>query len=213
MIFLRYESFNEYIRKYPVTSLFLLANIVMLIVTVFSGGLGNHFTLIRLGALYDFTIDNGREDWWRYVASMFLHFDVPHFLFNNFALFVFAPPVERILGHFKYFLFYMGSGIIGNLISEGLQVVSNDSDAYVSAGASGAIYGIYGAFLFLILFHRNLLDEASRKTVQTILIIGVVYSVASPFVGGPTVNISAHFGGLLGGFLIFGAFFQKTKLK
>ncbi|MFD2671132.1 rhomboid family intramembrane serine protease [Marinicrinis sediminis] len=214
MLFLRYESFGEYVKRYPITSLLLLANVLMFVLVMIDGGVGNGFTLVEYGALYDFLMENGRGDWWRYFAAMFLHFSFSHLLFNCFALFVFAPPLENILGKWAYLIFYLGSGLVGNLISELVHVMEgNDVEPYISAGASGAVYGVYGAFLFMTLFYRHLLDEASRKMVQTILIIGIIYSFVSPYIGGAHIGVFAHLGGLLGGFLIFGAFFRRERLQ
>jgi rhomboid protease GluP len=131
---------------------------------------------------------------WRYILSMFLHSGFDHFLFNCFAIFVFAPPLEHLLGRGRFTLLYFGAGLFGNLISMMIY-----SGSYIlSVGASGAIYGIYGAYLFLILFRRKALDPSSRKTVQIFVIMGVVYSFLAPY-----VNWAAHLGGLAGGFLIF----------
>lgn len=215
MIFLRYESFSEYIKRYPITSVMITLNLVMYVMMVLDGGSKDHFTMIKFGALYDLNGFNGygsgRGEWWRYFASIFLHFDLKHLLFNSFALFIFAPPIERLLGSMKYAVFFLGSGFLGNVLSEMIHAVNDDPmNIYVSAGASGAVYGVYGAFLYLILFHRHVIDEPSRKTIQTILIVGMIYSIISPYIGGGNIGIFAHLGGLIGGFLLFALFFRKN---
>jgi membrane associated rhomboid family serine protease len=130
---------------------------------------------------------------WRYFTSTFLHIGFEHLLFNCFALYKFAPPLERMLGAVKYAIFYMGSGYIGSLASD----VFHTSN-YVSAGASGAVYGIYAAYLFLALFRKHVLDEQSSKVITIIIIMGVVYSIIVPH-----VNLLAHLGGFLGGAILF----------
>jgi rhomboid protease GluP len=202
MIFLRYESFREYIRFYPVTTILLVLNIIMFILVSIDNSLTHAETLLKYGAMTndpDYT--EGYALYVRFMAAMFLHFDFKHLLFNSFALFVFAPPMEKLLGSAKYALFYLGSGMFGNVFSYLLH-----TDLYLGVGASGALYGIYAAFLFLILFRKNTLDSQSKKTVQIILVIGIVYTIAIP-----QVSLLGHLGGFLGGFLLFPLMSKQSK--
>lgn len=191
MIFLRYESFREYLRLYPITSTLLFINILVFIIMSFSGGSKNTQTLIEFGAMIHHPEHSGEI--WRYISSMFIHIGFDHLLFNSFALFLFSPPLERILGKLKFLIVYIGSGIAGNLLS--VLVITSVT---VSAGASGAIYGVFGAFVFISLYRKRLIDAQSRKTLYIILIIGVIHSLFNP-----AVNIYAHFGGFIGGILLF----------
>src|SRR5690606_30978598 len=151
-----YESFGQYIRWYKVTSIILLVNIIFFAESAIRG---EHSFLFQQGALAHWPPFNSEIQ--RYFMSMFLHFDFGHVLFNLFAIFVFAPPLEYLLGPWKYTAVYLGSGLIGNLTSMWLSDFNT-----VSVGASGAIYGLYGAYIYLIWFKRNILDEASRKTIM-----------------------------------------------
>ncbi|MFC4812288.1 rhomboid family intramembrane serine protease [Paenibacillus sp. GCM10023250] len=188
MIFLRYESFQGYLRMYPVTSAILLLNIL----AYAADHLLLDGRLLNWGLFYSSPGDNyfSLGEPWRYVTAVFLHLSLSHIFYNLFSILVFAPPLERMLGHWKYAAFYLLSGIIGNLVS----VIANPTTA--GAGASGAIYGVFGAYLFLALMKRSL-DANSRKTVYTILIFGVIYTLIVPNIG-----IWAHFGGLLAGFVL-----------
>jgi membrane associated rhomboid family serine protease len=76
----------------------------------------------------------------------------------------------------------------------------------ISVGASGAIYAIYGAFLYVALFQRTMMDEASRKTLYTLLVFGIIFSFAMS-----GINWMAHLGGLLGGFFIYGLLIRLWK--
>lgn len=192
MIFLRYESFKGYIRYYPVTSIILLTNTLLMVLMFLNGGSQNVDTLVRFGALVTH-YESYSSEIWRYFTAIFLHIGLNHWLFNSFAIFVFAPPLERIMGKLPYLLLYIASGLVGNVVSAWLQ-----TDVQVSAGASGAIYGIYGAFLFIGFFRKHLLDDQSHKTVLIILVIGVIYSVLIPH-----VDLLAHLGGFVGGFILF----------
>lgn len=192
MIFMRYESFSQYIRLYPATTLLLSANIVMFAIVAMNGGTTDIDTLLRFGAMVNFS-PGIETELWRWFTAMFLHGGFQHLLFNCFALFVFAPPLERFLGIGRYALLYVGSGLLGNMLS-----ALYGPDYTVSVGASGAVYGIYGAYVAIIAFRRARLDEASVKTVKIILLMGFVYSFLMA-----NINWLAHLGGVIGGFLIY----------
>lgn len=194
MIFLRHESWKNYIRYYPVTCLILLANLIMAGLVLLNGGF-TKTTLIKLGAQLNVGVYD--IEYWRYVTAIFLHGGFNHLLFNSFAILVFAPPLERLLGHVAYLVLYLCAGIVGNIMSDAY--FTSIHQPTISIGASGAVYGIYGAFLYIALFQRHMMDEASRRTLYSLLILGVVFSFAMA-----NVNWVAHFGGLLSGFFIYG---------
>ncbi|MDO3410901.1 rhomboid family intramembrane serine protease [Saccharibacillus sp. CPCC 101409] len=203
MIFVRYEKWNQYLKLYPVTLLIALANIVVFIFMASKGAYGRNGSgqeLLQYGALSNLTQypELGHVDGpWRYFSSIFLHGSFEHLLFNCFAILVFLPPLERLLGHVRYGLLYLASGIVANLISMG--AYNRLGEYFITVGASGAIYGGYGAFLYLALFQRQKMDQASRKTVYLLLATGLVLSFITP-----NINIWAHLGGLIGGFFLYG---------
>lgn len=212
MVFLRYESFREYIRLYPVTVIMLAINMIMFIVVTLSS-LPTNVALIKYGAIMNYkimdfeTISLVSPQLHTYVTSIFLHNGFQHLLFNSFSLFVFAPPLERMIGHMRYALLYVLSGIAGNVLSE--LVYSNMlQKPYLSVGASGAVYGIFGAFLYLILFRKDILDHNSRKTVMMILGLGAVYSFLVP-----KINLYAHLGGMLCGLGLLGVMIKYRSRR
>ncbi|WP_235782069.1 rhomboid family intramembrane serine protease [Paenibacillus senegalensis] len=190
---MRRESLKEYIRYYPITSLILIINIVLFIIMEVVGSTSDMATMINFGAM--FRLSGFSPEWWRYFASMFLHFGFMHLLMNCFALYVFAPPLERMIGSFRYLLFYLLSGFSGSLISYLLM-----SERTVSAGASGAVYGVFAAYLFLAIFRKDVLDAQSGQTIKTILIVGLIYSLL------PGVSFFGHLGGFIGGFALMAIF-------
>ncbi|MEC0128062.1 rhomboid family intramembrane serine protease [Paenibacillus pabuli] len=202
MIFIRYENWKSYLKFFPLTSIFLIANVVMFIVLSFNGGSTNSRTLLEFGALTNYELF--AEQWWRYITSMFLHAGFSHLLFNSFALIVFAPPMERLLGTLRYGVLYLGGGILGNILA--VAWYNSVGATTISVGASGAIYAIYGAFLYVALFQRTMMDEASRKTLYTLLVFGIIFSFAMS-----GINWMAHLGGLLGGFFIYGLLIRLWK--
>lgn len=197
MIFIRYENWKSYVRYYPVTCLLIVANLIMFILMSINGGSTNIRTLIDFGAIVD--VSPFKEELWRYVTAIFLHNGFSHLFFNSFALLVFAPPLERLLGWWRYALLYLGGGILANVLTIAISARSAVEVGTVSVGASGAIYAVYGAFLYIAVMQRAMMDESSRKTLYGLLMIGIIMSFATP-----NVNWVAHIGGLLSGFFIYG---------
>lgn len=202
MIFLRNESFRTYVRIYPITAFILAANLVVFILDT----LVFDQKLTIWGMFYQEPAGNlyGINEPWRYISSIVLHVDWEHLLFNCFSTLVFAPPLERILGHTHYLLFYIAAGIGGNALS----AIVNAGSVYVSVGASGAIYGIFGAFLYLALFPKHALGEAERKTIFAILIFGLIYSILMP-----NINIWAHIGGAITGFTLMSVYVRSSRKR
>lgn len=190
MIFLRYESFREYIRLYSVISTILAINIFLFLV---STNFQVKLRLFGFAALTDNPLFIGQ--WWRYVTSIFLHHGIGHLLFNGFSLFLFAPYLERLLGKVRFIILYLAGGIAGNILSVAL--ASKTWPYMVSVGASGAIYGLFGAYVFMTIYRKRYIDAHSSRMVTIILVIGVIYSLIVP-----NINLLAHLGGFVGGYLI-----------
>jgi rhomboid protease GluP len=186
-VFVRRESIKQYMRIYPVTFTIIVIHLLVMAAMEWYGSSKDSETLLRFGAM--FGIQDLHPAAWRYVASIFIHIGWEHLLFNSFALYVFAAPLERLLGSFRYLFFYLACGIFGNIVSAAFH-----SDPYIGAGASGAIYGVYAAYLYLSLFRKDMIDGETKQTVITILVIGFIYSIVVP-----NVDIYAHAGGFIGG--------------
>lgn len=201
-LFLRRESLKQYIRWYPVTASLIVLNVLLVIVMEIFGSSKNSITLLQFGAM--FNIHGFQPEWWRYVTAIFLHAGWKHLLFNCFALYVFAPPLERMLGHVRYLVYYILCGVSGNLVSYWLHVKE-----YVGIGASGAVYGIYAAYVFIALFRKDLLDYSSRKTIQIIVSVGFVHSL----VMFRRVDLWAHLGGFLGGLLLMALLVLSIRVR
>ncbi len=189
-MFARRESLGQYVRLYPVTTAIILIQLLVMAAMEWYGSSQDSETLLRFGAMYG--VPGIEPALWRYVTAIFVHIGFQHLLFNSFALYVFAAPLERMLGSWRYAAFYLASGIAGNVASAWFH-----SDPYIGAGASGAIYGIYAAYLYLSVFRRDLIDYQTKQTVWTIVIIGFVYSFVVQ-----NVDVYAHAGGFVGGLAV-----------
>ena len=138
-------------REVPVTSALLAINLVVFaVMLVFGAGLWHSANGVQLawGANFGPATQDGQ--WWRLFTAMFIHFGLIHLALNMFALWDIGRLVERLFGRTRYVLLYVGSGIIGNLLSLVLQ-----GNQAVSGGASGAIFSLYGALLVFLWRERK----------------------------------------------------------
>ncbi|WP_257306912.1 rhomboid family intramembrane serine protease [Geothrix campi] len=132
--------------------------------------------------------------WWRLLTSMFLHIGIIHLVFNMVVLFGIGCLVERLVGNAGFALVYLLAGLCGSLAS-----IAWDPDV-VSAGASGAIFGLYGVLLgFLLRDRQSIPKEVLKHTAKNALIFlgyNLVFGLAKA-----GIDVAAHLGGLLGGFI------------
>ncbi|HEX6594128.1 MAG TPA: rhomboid family intramembrane serine protease [Bacillota bacterium] len=191
-MFIRTErSLNEFIRFYPIVSSLIIVHLLLwLIINFLQTPIG--VQLYGWGVGSNFFIEQG--EYWRLVTPIFLHADLMHVLFNSFALVLFGPALERMLGKVKFIASYLGAGIIGNI---GTYFFGPSDIWYTHVGASGAIYGLFGMYLYMVIFRKDLIDPGSAQIVITLLIIGVVMTFARP-----NINTHAHLFGLVGGLFI-----------
>lgn len=154
------------------------------------GGSTNNEALIQVGSTYGERILQGEV--WRLFSAMFLHIGLPHLLFNTFALFNLGRDIESRYGHGRFILIYLASGYFGNLVSFMLR-----GPFEFSAGASGAIFGLLGAELGFLLFHRRQLGQFGREHQRQIVRVVVINLVIGLLV--IQINNAAHIGGLIAG--------------
>lgn len=172
------------------TSIILDLNILVFVVMVVSGVhiiSPNGLELLEWGANRRTETTNG--DWWRLVSSMFLHGGIMHLFLNVYGLVIAALFVEPIFGRVKYFILYFSSGICGSLAS--IYWYENT----ISVGASGAIFGLYGAILGLLL--TNAFPKDVKKPILMLIGPYVGISLLFGLTGG--IDNAAHIGGLISG--------------
>jgi rhomboid protease GluP len=150
-------------------------------------------SLIHLGSNFGpYTTDG---DWWRLLTSMFLHAGVFHLAFNMWALASFGPLVERLYGSVSYILIYLAAGLAGSLVSVTWQPAIN------SVGASGAIFGIFGALLAAQAHDSGSIPKNILRPLRNSSAIYIGLTLVSGL-SSTGVDNAAHFGGIAAGFLI-----------
>lgn len=144
--------------------------------------------LVFFGANYGPYVKNGEI--YRLVACTFLHAGIMHFGLNMYSLFIVGPRVEDFFGKWKFLLIYFFSGICGSLLSVGFD------GNIVSIGASGAIFGLFGALIYFGYNYRGYIGAMIRSQIVPI----VIYNLFLSFIF-PNIDVWGHIGGLIGGML------------
>ena len=137
----------------------------------------------------------GAHQWWRLITSCFVHFGIIHIGFNMYVLYQIGPFIEKVFGRARYLVIYFFAGLGGSLVSVWVHPTA------VGAGASGAIFGLYGAVFGFLLRNRRSLDPAVTKSIAQSAGIFVLYNVVYGSIT-RTTDLSAHFGGLITGFVV-----------
>lgn len=173
--------------KPRLTNIIIAINIFLFIMLELSGGSMNIENLIQSGAKYNPAIIDG--EWWRIISSMFLHIGVFHLLMNMIALYYLGTAVEKIYGSIRYIVIYFLAGIGGGLTSFAFNI-------HVAAGASGALFGLFGALLFFGIIYKRLFFQTMGKSIILILVINLIFGFMVP-----QIDMGAHVGGLIMGFI------------
>jgi rhomboid protease GluP len=131
-------------------------------------------------------------EWWRLFAAMFLHFNLLHIGFNMWALANLGQLMERLVGNVGFLLLYLVSGLLGSVVS-----VAWDPEV-MSAGASGAVFGVGGALLGFILLRRDSIPAPVLVPLRNSMFSFIGYNVVFGLMA-PGIDNAAHLGGLAGG--------------
>jgi rhomboid protease GluP len=194
------QPLNEILdRRVPevwITKLLIILNsLVFIAMLIYGAGLWHSPNGVQLtwGANFGPATQDGQ--WWRLASAMFLHFGALHLLLNMWALWDAGQLVERMYGHVRFTCIYLVSGLFGNLVSLVFQ-----GNSAVSGGASGAIFGIYGALLIYLWFNRL---EIHIRDFRWLFWGAITFSLATIVFGFivPGIDNSAHIGGFTAGIL------------
>ena len=177
----------------PCTVLLAAVNIIVFFVLTAQGMTEDGMFLLEHGAMYvPRVVEDG--EYYRLFTSMFLQFGFEHLMNNMVTLVLIGWNLEIEIGKVKFLLIYIVSGLGGNVLSAWYEFRA--ADYAVSAGASGAIFGIIGALLYVALRNRGRIGEISGRGIVFMIIISLYYGFSSG-----NVDNMAHIGGLITGFL------------
>ncbi|MDR0505713.1 MAG: rhomboid family intramembrane serine protease [Dysgonamonadaceae bacterium] len=189
---------------YFITPVLINLNVLVFIIMLFSGVdffSPSKQSLLDWGANFrPLTLDG---QWWRLFTACFLHIGIIHLLLNMYALLYIGVLLEPCLGKARFLTAYLLSGIVASSISLWWH------DLTISAGASGAIFGMYGVFLALLT--TNIIDKYVKKIFLTSIIIFVAYNILYGLKSNEGIDNAAHIGGLVSGLIIGYAFVPSLK--
>jgi rhomboid protease GluP len=188
VMFTRTESFREYLRLYPVVSIIVAIHIVLYLCTILPI-FPNMWFIETLSGVNLYIVEG---EFWRLITPTFMHSGFAHMLFNSFSLVIFGPALERMIGSGRFLFVYLLSGLIANAATLWLEPLT-----YTHVGSSGAIFGLFGYYLSIIMFRKTLISRQNSQIIITLLVISLIMTFLQP-----NINITAHLFGLLAGFLL-----------
>ena len=184
-------SEREFLRKCPVTLALVAANVVLFLICEILGGSEDTGVLVRMGAAVTQRILDG--EFWRLASCMFLHIGIAHLINNMIVLIALGEFVEPVVGHVKYLILYFIGGVAGSALTVLVDIWRNHLWT-VSAGASGAVFALIGAYVVMVL-RRKIQNQ--RLSLGR-LAFGVVLAILPGFYT-PGVGATAHLGGMIAG--------------
>lgn len=184
------ESFMKN-KNILLTYILILINIIVFaLMYIYGNGSEDINTLINFGANYTPLVKYGQ--YYRLLTSAFLHIGAIHLIFNMYALYIAGSQIEYVYGKIKYIIIYLFSAFMGSLFT-----IALSSENVVSAGASGAIFGLFGSLLYFGYNYRGYIGNAIISQLVPVIILNLVIGFSNPNIGN-----AAHIGGLIGGYII-----------
>ena len=184
------EHIKTFEKKWPIITYLIMAICIVVFISMYIFGNGSYDTgtLLNFGANLDVLTKNG--EYWRLVTCAFLHIGFFHIFFNMYALFIIGPQVESFFGKARFLFIYLVSAICGSMLS-----IAFNSNT-ISAGASGAIFGLLGCLLYFGYYYRIYLGNVIKSQILPIIILNLVLGFVLT-----GIDNFAHIGGLVGGIL------------
>lgn len=172
----------------------VIFNILIFFVLEWMGTPQSATFMYEHGAMYpDAVMVDG--EWYRLFTCMFMHFGIEHLGNNMLILFFLGDNLERAVGHVKYLLIYILSGLGGSVLS--MLFMIRSQEYAVSGGASGAIFGVVGALIYIVIRNKGRLEDLTTRQLVFMAILSLYHGFTAT-----GVDNFAHIGGLVCGFLL-----------
>ncbi len=191
----------------PVNTCILLLNVLAFILSYFIPVFGGTDKTLAKGALsWFYVLKEGQ--YYRILTSMFLHADLSH-LFNNMLVLLFVGyHLEHAVGKVKYLIIYIGGGILAGFASIGYNMWEEynrmTEGTTISIGASGAIFGVVGAMLLIVIVNRGRLEEISTRQMIVFVVLSLYSGIANT-----RIDQAAHVGGFVAGFVLAALIYRR----
>jgi membrane associated rhomboid family serine protease len=204
-VFIRNEPFKRFLKDYPMTTAILAANIVVFLFLYLLLKLPSTYALGD--RIFSFMVASNAAilggAWWQVLTAVFLHTTFEHILFNAFAILIFAPALEAMLGSWRFLCGYLCTGVAANVIA-----LFIEPSGFGHYGASGAVFGLWGIYLYLILFRGERMNREDRTILLVTLAVSLIYSFL-----GIGIDAKGHLTGLLTGLLIAPILFSRRTVR
>lgn len=187
------------------TILLIAINVIVFFALSFFGMTEDAEYMLEHGAMYVPYMLEG-EGYYRLFTSMFLHFGIDHLANNMVMLGAIGWNLEYEIGKIKFLIIYLGSGLVGNILSAFGDLMTGEYA--VSAGASGAVFGIIGALLYVVIRNKGQIGTISGRGLMFMVILSLYYGFTSS-----GVDNLAHIGGLIAGFVLGVLLYWKRNRK
>ena len=174
----------------------IVINVAVFLILSAMGDTEDAVFMMNHGGMYEPLIVQEHE-YYRLFTSMFLHFGMSHLLNNMVLLGALGWNLELETGKIKFLIIYLVSGLGGNLLSLYYDQSLPLGERAVSAGASGAIFGLMGALLYVVIANRGRLGRLSGRGMLFMIALSLYYGLTST-----GVDNWAHIGGLVCGFIL-----------
>ena len=184
---------SRYGKKAYVNGLLIALNVLFFLYLEITGSSENAYFMYTKGAMSaPAVLEDG--EYYRLLTAMFMHFGIRHIMNNMLVLFVLGDNLERALGHVKYLIFYLLCGIGSNWVS----MMAHPTDTMtVSAGASGAIFGVVGGLLYVVTANKGRLEDLSTRQLVIMIFFSLYLGYTST-----GVDNTAHLSGLVIGIVL-----------
>lgn len=181
----------------------IVINVAVFFILTMFGDTEDAVFMLQHGAMYEPYIIEGHE-YYRIFTCLFLHFGITHLLNNMVLLGALGWNLELEIGKVRFVIIYFASGIIGNILSLFYDLTLGQPA--VSAGASGAIFGLMGALLYVVIANRGRLGRLSGRGMLVMVALSLYFGLTST-----GVDNLAHIGGLVSGFLLAVLLYRRKQ--
>ena len=179
--------------KAYVNRLLMALNVLAFLYLEIAGSSEDAYFMYTKGAMLAPAVLEGGQ-YYRLFTALCMHFGINHLINNMLVLFVMGEPLERALGHGRYLILYLTSGIGANIIS---MLLREPDSMVISAGASGAIFGVIGGLLYLVIANKGKMEDLSTRQLVIMIAFSLYFGYTST-----GVDNTAHISGLIFGFLL-----------
>lgn len=195
---------NENDERHAVINIILVVlNVIIWCVMEIFGNTLDGAYIAEYGGLYpDFLVYEG--EWYRLFTAMFLHFGAQHLANNMIILAAAGGKLEEAVGGLRYLVIYLGGGLVGNLLS--LYMMLRTGDHAVCAGASGAVFGMIGALVWVAIRNKGKISGLTTKGLLFMIALCLYYGITTA-----GVDNWAHIGGAVGGFFLCILCYRKPQ--